>query len=87
MVCCPDLDAIVPLRSDARHAFIDASLVRPDGLAAPGQARGAPEGELLLRPLQLIFHAIGWYLLYEEDPVGREPGLRRVELAASGHRG
>jgi hypothetical protein len=30
-------------------------------------------------PLQLIFHNVGWYLLFEEDQVGREQGLIRSE--------
>jgi len=40
---------------------------------------GGPEGELRVWPLQLIFHNIGWYLIYEEDVIGREQGLIRSE--------
>ncbi len=39
----------------------------------------SPVGELRVWPLQLIFHTIGWYLLYEEDAVARPHGLIRTE--------
>ncbi len=98
-----DTAAQAPVRSYARHAVVDAALVRPDCLAAPKRAEaieraifehrrvrleryasaasfpGSPEGELRVWPLQLIFHTIGWYLIYEEDAIGREQGLIRSE--------
>ena len=40
---------------------------------------GGPDGELRLWPLQLIFHNIGWYLIYEEDSIGHQEGLIRSE--------
>jgi len=30
-------------------------------------------------PLQLLFHNIGWYLVYEEDAIGTGVGLIRSE--------
>ena len=39
----------------------------------------SPVGELRVWPLQLIFHTIGWYLLYEEDAVAQPHGLIRTE--------
>jgi len=30
-------------------------------------------------PLQLLFHSIGWYLVFEDDNVGRAEGLIRCE--------
>ncbi len=39
----------------------------------------SPVGELRVWPLQLIFHTIGWYLLYEEDAVAQPHGLIRSE--------
>ncbi len=39
----------------------------------------SPSGELRVWPLQLIFHNIGWYLLYEEDAVAKPQGLIRTE--------
>ena len=40
---------------------------------------GSPSGELRVWPLQLIFHNIGWYLLFEEDAVAQSQGLIRTE--------
>ncbi len=39
----------------------------------------SPVGELRVWPLQLVFHTIGWYLLYEEDAVAQPHGLIRTE--------
>jgi len=44
-----------------------------------GSFADSPEGELRVWPLQLIFHNVGWYLLFEEDQVGHEQGLIRSE--------
>ncbi len=113
-----DIASRVPVRSYARHAVVDAALVRPDCLAAPKRAEaieraifeqrrvrleryasaasfpGSPDGELRVWPLQLIFHNIGWYLIYEQDVIGLEQGLIRSERldrlalrqSESGHR-
>ena len=37
------------------------------------------DGELRVWPLQLIFHNVGWYLLFEDDQIGQEQGLLRSE--------
>jgi len=39
----------------------------------------SPSGSFRAWPLQLLFHNIGWYLVFEEDSVGREEGLIRCE--------
>ena len=39
----------------------------------------SPDGELRVWPLQLLFHNIGWYLVYELDAIGRPEGLIRSE--------
>jgi hypothetical protein len=44
-----------------------------------GSNPDSPEGELRVWPLQLIFHNVGWYLLYEDDQIGQEQGLIRSE--------
>jgi len=44
-----------------------------------GSFADSPAGELRVWPLQLVFHNVGWYLLFEEDQVGREQGLLRSE--------
>ncbi len=38
-----------------------------------------PAAQLRVWPLQLIFHDVGWYLLFEEDQVGHQYGLIRSE--------
>ena len=96
-------DGLPPVRSYARHAVVDAALVRRESLAAPRRAEAieaaivahrrvllerfpgvgsfpdGPADELRVWPLQLIFHNVGWYLLFEEDQIGREQGLIRSE--------
>jgi len=96
-------DGLPPVRSYARHAVVDAALVRRDSLAAPRRAEAieaaivahrrvllqrfagvgrnpdSPQGELRVWPLQLIFHNVGWYLLFEHDQIGQEQGLIRSE--------
>ena len=96
-------DGLPPVRSYARHAVVDAALVRRDSLAAPRRAEAieaaivehrrvllqrypgvgsfadSPDGELRVWPLQLIFHNVGWYLLFEHDQIGQEQGLIRSE--------
>jgi predicted kinase len=96
-------DGLPPVRSYARHAVVDAALVRRDSLAAPRRAEAieaaivahrrvllerypgmgsfadSPAGELRVWPLQLIFHNVGWYLLFEQDHIGQEQGLIRSE--------
>jgi len=44
-----------------------------------GSFADSPAGELRVWPLQLIFHNVGWYLLYEDDHIGQEQGLIRSE--------
>lgn len=44
-----------------------------------GSHAESPSGELRVWPLQMIFHNVGWYLLFEEDHLGREQGLIRSE--------
>jgi predicted kinase len=40
---------------------------------------GSPLGTFRVWPLQLLFHTIGWYLVFEEDSPGQEQGLIRCE--------
>ncbi|MCP9861341.1 MULTISPECIES: WYL domain-containing protein [unclassified Cyanobium] len=44
-----------------------------------GSFADSPAGELRVWPLQLIFHNVGWYLLFEEDQVGHGQRLIRSE--------
>jgi hypothetical protein len=70
----------VPRRAEAIEAAIVAhSRVRLERYPGVGSFAGSAEGELRVWPLQLIFHNVGWYLLYEEDQIGQEQGLIRSE--------
>ena len=40
---------------------------------------GSPRGTLRVWPLQLLFHTIAWYLVFEDDNPGQEEGLIRCE--------
>ena len=97
------IDQATPVRAFANRSIVDASLVRPDSLAAERQAErletaiverrrieleryssvatfaDSPTGSFRVWPLQLLFHNIGWYLVFEDDNVGREEGLIRCE--------
>ena len=97
------IDQATPVRAFANRSIVDASLVRPDCLAAERQAErletaiverrrieleryssvaafaDSPTGCFRVWPLQLLFHNIGWYLVFEDDTIGREEGLIRCE--------
>ncbi len=97
------IDQASPVRAFANRSIVDASLVRPDCLAAERQAErletaiverrrieleryssvasfaDSPTGSFRVWPLQLLFHNIGWYLVFEDDTIGREEGLIRCE--------
>jgi predicted kinase len=70
----------VPPRAEAIEAAIVAHrrvlLERYPGM---GSFADSPAGELRVWPLQLIFHNVGWYLLFEHDHIGQEQGLIRSE--------
>jgi hypothetical protein len=69
-----------PRRADAIEAAIVAHhRVLLERYAGVGSFAGSADGELRVWPLQLIFHNVGWYLLYEEDQIGQEQGLIRSE--------
>jgi predicted kinase len=69
-----------PRRADAiEAAIVEHRRVQLERYPGVGSFADSPEGELRVWPLQLIFHNVGWYLLYEEDQVGHEQGLIRSE--------
>jgi predicted kinase len=69
-----------PRRAEAIEAVIVAHrrvlLHRYSGV---GSFADSPTGEMRVWPLQLIFHNVGWYLLFEDDHVGQMEGLIRSE--------
>ncbi len=60
-------------------AIVENRRVLLERYASAGTYAGGPAGLLRVWPLQLLFHTIGWYLVFEEDSVGREEGLIRCE--------
>jgi hypothetical protein len=69
-----------PRRADAiEAAIVEHRRVLLERYSGVGSFADSPDGELRVWPLQLIFHNVGWYLLYEEDQVGHEQGLIRSE--------
>jgi predicted kinase len=69
-----------PRRAEAiEAAIIEHRRVLLQRYPGVGSFADSPDGELRVWPLQLIFHNVGWYLLFEEDQVGREQGLIRSE--------
>ncbi|SBO42699.1 AAA family ATPase [Cyanobium sp. NIES-981] len=60
-------------------AIVERRRVVLERYSAAGTFADSPSGLLLVWPLQILFHNIGWYLVYEDDSVGREEGLIRTE--------
>jgi predicted kinase len=69
-----------PRRAEAiEAAIVEHRRVLLQRYPGVGSFADSPDGELRVWPLQLIFHNVGWYLLFEQDQVGREQGLIRSE--------
>jgi hypothetical protein len=69
-----------PRRTEAiEAAIVEHRRVLLQRYPGVGSFADSPDGELRVWPLQLIFHNVGWYLLFEEDQVGHEQGLIRSE--------
>jgi predicted kinase len=60
-------------------AISDHRRIQLDRYLSVASFANSPQGSLRVWPLQLLFHNIAWYLVYEEDAVGREQGLIRTE--------
>ena len=69
-----------PRRAEAiEAAIVERRRVLLQRYPGVGSFVDSPAGELRVWPLQLIFHNVGWYLLFEEDHVGHGQGLIRSE--------
>ena len=69
-----------PRRAEAiEAAIVEHRRVLLQRYPGVGTFEASPDGELQVWPLQLIFHNVGWYLLFEDDHIGREQGLIRSE--------
>jgi len=69
-----------PRRAEAiETAIVEYRRVLLQRYPGVGSFADSLDGDLRAWPLQLIFHNVGWYLLFEEDQVGHEQGLIRSE--------
>ena len=60
-------------------AIVERRWVLLDRYAQASRFDLSPTGELRVWPLQLLFHNIGWYLVFEEGGSGGSEGLIRCE--------
>ena len=60
-------------------AIVERRRVELERYASVAGFADSPSGSFRAWPLQLLFHNIGWYLVFEDDSVGREEGLIRCE--------
>ncbi|MEA5390299.1 AAA family ATPase [Cyanobium gracile UHCC 0139] len=69
-----------PRRAEAiETAIVEHRRVLLKRFPGMGSFADGPSGERRVWPLQLIFHHVGWYLLFEEDHLGHDQGLIRSE--------
>jgi predicted kinase len=60
-------------------AIVERRRIVLERYASVASFPGSPLGSFRVWPLQLLFHTIGWYLVFEEDSPGQEQGLIRCE--------
>ena len=60
-------------------AIVERRRIELERYVSVASFQDSPSGLFRAWPLQLLFHNVGWYLVYEEDSVGREEGLIRSE--------
>jgi len=75
----PDSLAAERQAEQLEHAIVDRRRVELERYASVASFADSPSGCFRAWPLQLLFHNIGWYLVYETDNIGREEGLIRSE--------
>ena len=60
-------------------AIVERRRIELERYASVGSFADSPNGSFRVWPLQLLFHNIGWYLVFEEDAIGTGVGLIRSE--------
>jgi predicted kinase len=60
-------------------AIVERRRIELERYLSAGSFADSPSGSFRVWPLQLVFHNIGWYLIYEEDAIGTGVGLIRSE--------
>jgi predicted kinase len=71
----PDSLAAERQAEQLETAILERRRVELERYASVASFADSPSGAFRAWPLQLLFHNIGWYLIYETDNVGREEGL------------
>ncbi len=60
-------------------AIVERRRIDLERYATVGSFADSPNGSFRVWPLQLLFHNIGWYLVFEDDAIGTGVGLIRSE--------
>lgn len=60
-------------------AIVERRRIVLERYVSVGSFADSPSGAFRVWPLQLLFHNIGWYLVYEDDAIGTGEGLIRSE--------
>ncbi len=60
-------------------AIVERRRIELERYVSVGSFADSPNGSFRVWPLQLLFHNIGWYLVFEEDAIGTGVGLIRSE--------
>ena len=61
------------------RAIVERRRIELERFASVAAFPDSPRGTFRAWPLQLLFHTIGWYLVFEDDAVGYDAGLIRTE--------
>lgn len=60
-------------------AILARRRVQLERYSSAARFEASPSGLRWVWPLQLVFHTIGWYIAYEEEMIGQQDGLIRLE--------
>jgi hypothetical protein len=75
----PDSLAVERQAELLETAIVERRRIELERYASVAAFSDSPLGSFRVWPLQLLFHTIGWYLVYEDDSVGTGVGLIRTE--------
>jgi predicted kinase len=75
----PDSLAVQRQAEALETAIVERRRIELERYASVASFPGSPFGTFRVWPLQLLFHTIAWYLVFEEDSPGQPEGLIRCE--------
>jgi hypothetical protein len=70
---------VAPRCQALETAIVEQRRIELERYASVGSFPESPLGTFRVWPLQLLFHTIGWYLVFEDDAIGTGVGLIRSE--------